>query len=75
MLESKTIGMRLQQLRGEHTRADVAKAVGASERAIQSYECGDRIPRDEMKVKLARLFGKTVEQIFFAEKFTLSEHE
>lgn len=68
MIDSKTIGARLTQLRGEKTRAEVAKAVGASERAIQSYEIGDRVPRDEMKVKIARYFGRTIEEIFFANK-------
>lgn len=68
MVDSMEIGARLTRLRGEKTREEVAKAVGASERAIQSYEIGYRIPRDEMKVKLARYFGYTVEQIFFAEK-------
>ena len=67
MIDSKTIGARLTYLRGEKSREEVAKAVGASERAIQSYEIGDRIPRDEMKVKLARYFGHTIEEIFFAE--------
>ncbi|MBR3038997.1 MAG: helix-turn-helix transcriptional regulator [Clostridia bacterium] len=67
MSSNKDIGERLVQLRGEKTRAEVANAVGATERAIQSYETGDRVPRDEMKVRLARYYGRTVEQIFFAE--------
>lgn len=67
MSSNKDIGERLVQLRGEKTRAEVANAVGATERAIQSYETGDRVPRDEMKVRLARFYGTTVEQIFFAE--------
>jgi len=31
------------------------------------YEIGERVPRDEVKTRLAKLYGKTVEEIFFAE--------
>lgn len=68
MPDTKTIGARLQTLRGDHTRAEVARAVGASERAIESYERGERVPRDEMKIKLARLYGVSIGDIFFADK-------
>ena len=68
MIDGKIIGKRLTYLRGERSRRDVATIVGASERAIIAYEMGERIPRDEMKRKLALLYGRTVEEIFFAEK-------
>nr|DAE59471.1 MAG TPA: hypothetical protein [Caudoviricetes sp.]DAK89788.1 MAG TPA: hypothetical protein [Caudoviricetes sp.]DAZ21113.1 MAG TPA: hypothetical protein [Caudoviricetes sp.] len=29
------------------------------------YECGERIPRDSVKVKLAQYYEKTVQSIFF----------
>ena len=32
------------------------------------YENGERIPRDETKIKIAAYYGKTVEEIFFTEK-------
>ena len=31
------------------------------------YERGERIPRDQVKKRIAHYFGKTVEEIFFAE--------
>nr|DAF29683.1 MAG TPA: hypothetical protein [Caudoviricetes sp.] len=29
------------------------------------YECGERIPRDSVKVRLAQYYEKTVQSIFF----------
>lgn len=67
MLDNKIIAERLVNLRGGKTREDVANSVGISVSAISMYECGNRIPRDEIKVALARYFETTVEKIFFAE--------
>jgi transcriptional regulator with XRE-family HTH domain len=64
------IGERLIALRGSKSREEVAKCVGTSVSAIQMYENGRRIPRDEIKVRLARFYGTSVEDIFFAEKYT-----
>lgn len=55
----------LIKLRGTRSRAEVAKAVGISERALQSYELGDRVPRDSVKQKLAAYYNRTVQHIFF----------
>ena len=55
----------LIRLRGERDRAVVAKAIGISERALQSYELGDRVPRDSVKQKIAKYYGRTVQHIFF----------
>lgn len=55
----------LRKLRGDKPRADVAKAVGITERALQSYELGDRVPSDEVKRKLAKYYNRTVGYIFF----------
>ena len=29
------------------------------------YERGERIPRDEVKIQIAKYFGKTVQEVFF----------
>lgn len=55
----------LRKLRGNKTRAEVAKSIGITERALQSYELGDRIPSDEVKRKLAKYYNRTVGHIFF----------
>ncbi|MDD6699160.1 MAG: helix-turn-helix transcriptional regulator [Veillonellaceae bacterium] len=61
------IAERLRALRGDKSRAEVAEACGISISALTMYEIGERVPRDEVKTRLAKLYGKTVEEIFFAE--------
>lgn len=69
-MDSKNIGDMLMKLRKikEETAADVAKAVGVSTSAISMYENGERIPRDAIKIKLARHFNVSIESIFYNQK-------
>lgn len=62
---NQKIGERLVSLRGSKTQTEVAEAVGISKSAMSMYESGERTPRDETKVKLARYYNKTVGEIFF----------
>jgi len=62
-----TIGEKLKQLRGEKSLDEIAAALGISKQAVSNYENDTRIPRDEIKLKIARYFEKTVEEIFFTE--------
>lgn len=64
-MQSKKIGNRLIKLRGDKSQSEVARAVGISDSALSMYECGERIPRDSVKVKLAEYYGETVQAIFF----------
>lgn len=66
MPNANIIGERLRKLRGDRDRAVVADAVGISTSALSMYEIGQRVPRDEIKMKLASYYGKTVEDIFYA---------
>lgn len=66
-MDSILIGKRLIELRGNRTQEEVAKAVGASVSAIGMYERGERTPRDEMKLSLAKFYDTTVQAIFFDE--------
>lgn len=45
----------------------LADALEISTSALFMYERGERIPRDQVKKRIAHYFGKTVEEIFFAE--------
>ncbi len=65
ILDAISIGKKLTALRGDSSQEEVAKAVGISVSALSMYETGNRIPRDEIKVKLARYYKSTVEAIFF----------
>lgn len=58
---------KLIRLRGTRSRGEVAKELGISLSAITMYETGERIPRDDIKVKLAKLYGVSVESLFFSE--------
>lgn len=61
------IGKRLIKLRGNRTQEDVAKALNISVSAIGMYERGERVPRDEVKLSLAKFYDTTVQSIFYAE--------
>ena len=65
MPTSIEVGRRLRKLRGGENRDDVAAAVGISASALGMYECGQRMPRDEIKISLANYFGTTVQDLFF----------
>ena len=67
-MNGKEIGKRLVALRGSKTQKEVCKATGIGQSALSMYETGRRIPRDEVKVKLAVYYGTTVLEIFFAAK-------
>ena len=64
MMNPKVIGKRLRELRGEKTVQCVADAVGISRSALAMYEIGDRIPRDEIKIRFSAFFGVPVGSIF-----------
>lgn len=61
----KTVAEKLVELRGDLSREYVANAIGVSISAISMYENGERIPRDDIKIKLANLYGRSVQEIFF----------
>ncbi|QWG75815.1 XRE family transcriptional regulator (plasmid) [Bacillus mycoides] len=59
------VAKNLISLRHEKSREEVAKAVGISVSTLQMYENGQRIPRDNIKIKLANFYGVTGQKIFF----------
>ena len=58
-------GEKLRTLRGHRSMDEVANAVGISRSAVGMYESEERIPRDDIKIKLAKYFETTVSAIFF----------
>lgn len=46
------------------TQAELAEKVGVSRQAINSIETGKYMPSTVLSIKLARVFNKTVEDIF-----------
>lgn len=61
-----SIGKKLKALRGSKTQKEVAVDLGITKSALAMYERDERVPRDEVKVKLADYYGETVQAIFFS---------
>lgn len=66
-MDAIVVGRRLREARGNRSTSDVAAAVNVSKSAIEMYECGARMPRDDVKEKMALFFGTTVGALFFGE--------
>ncbi len=60
-------GARLKNLRGGTPQYIVAEKLGVSVSCISMYENGRRTPCDEKKRLYAKLYSKSVEEIFFAD--------
>lgn len=58
-------GKKLRALRGNKTQQQVANDLGITKSALAMYERDERIPRDEIKVRIAAYYGETVQFIFF----------
>jgi len=61
---------RLKVLRAEHnwTQEDLAQRVGVSRQAINAIETEKYDPSLPLAIKLGKLFGKPVEEMFFTEE-------
>lgn len=64
-MEKSKIGERLLALRGGKSREEVGAAIGITSQAVFNYETGARIPTDDIKLKIAKYFNRTVQEIFF----------
>lgn len=63
--EENKIGKRLRELRGSRNIVDIAKDLKISPSAWSMYECGQRIPRDALKIRISDYFNKPIQEIFF----------
>lgn len=68
MPDRKIVGERMRKLRGTRTLAEVGKALNVTSMAISLWENGERIPNDDMKVKIAAYYNTTVTDIFFSQE-------
>lgn len=69
-MNANIIGAKIRAMRGAETQQALADKLKISKSALAMYERGERIPRDEVKVRIAQHFGTSIESIFFAP----SEH-
>lgn len=69
----KSIGEKLATLRNDRnlTQKELGIEVGVSTASIAMYELDERVPRDEIKKRIANFFGKTVQEIFFLNQCSL----
>ena len=65
VLDSKASARILTELRGRKSQKEVADALGISVSALSMYENGERIPRDNIKIRLANYYQKNISDIFF----------
>lgn len=65
-MDAVAIGERLKELRGSRSQAEVANALDISISALSMYENGERIPRDNVKIRIANYYKKPIHKIFFA---------
>ncbi len=69
-MNNAQVAQRLKMLRKQKGVSiyEVAKACDITPAAVCMYECGERIPKDVIKIRLAKYFGESVGFIFFDEK-------
>lgn len=71
-MDVAAIRQRLIEARGEKSQTEVAKNLGISVSSLSMYETCERIPRDEIKEKIAKYYGLSVGFLFFGEKVHVS---
>ena len=63
---TKSTGAILRELRGNNTQEKIAAELGITKSSWAMYERDERVPRDEVKVRISNYFGKSIQDIFFA---------
>ena len=58
-------GAKLRQLRGDKTQLEAATDIGITKSALAMYERDERIPRDEVKKRIADYYGVSILFLFF----------
>lgn len=59
-------GAKLRELRGKKTIQKVADDLGITKSALAMYERDERVPRDEIKIRIADYYGQSVQSLFYA---------
>lgn len=61
------VGEKIRAMRGAESQQALANELKISKSALAMYERGERVPRDEVKIRIAQHFGVSIESIFFAQ--------
>lgn len=62
-----SVGKKLKALRGNKTQKQVAQEIGITKSALAMYEQDKRIPRDEVKVRIATYYNEPVGSLFYGQ--------
>jgi transcriptional regulator with XRE-family HTH domain len=67
-MNREMLAEKLIAARGTRPREEVAVACGISVSALIMYEKGERVPKDDIKIRLAKYYGTTVGALFYAQE-------
>lgn len=62
-----SVGKKLKALRGKKTQKQVADEIGITKSALAMYEQDKRVPRDEVKVRIAAYYNEPVGSLFYGQ--------
>lgn len=64
-----SLGMKLKALRQAHkkTQEQAAMDLKITKSALAMYERDERVPRDEVKIRIAKYYNEPIETLFFSE--------
>ena len=66
-MQTETVAKKLRELRQNKIREEVANALNISVSALAMYESGACIPKDDIKIRIARYYKTTVGELFFGQ--------
>ena len=61
-----SFGKTLRKLRGDRTQEEIARDIGITKSSWAMYEREEPVPRDEVKIQIAKYFKMPVQDIFFS---------
>lgn len=64
-----SVGMKLRALRQaqKKTQKQAAADLNITKSALAMYERDERVPRDEVKVRIAKYYDEPLETLFFSQ--------
>jgi len=60
--------LKLERASKSYTQEDLAKLIGVSRQTINAMEANKYVPSTVLSLKIARVFQKSVEAIFFLDE-------
>ena len=68
-----SVGKKLRELRGSRTQDEISKELGITKSSYAMYERDERVPRDEVKVRISNFFGVSVQELFLCEIVSIKD--